>query len=52
ILQAAVGLYPDVPNGQTVIRPLPGAPLGAISVRGLRVAGQPYDISTPREVLA
>jgi glycogen debranching enzyme len=52
ILQAAVGLYPDVPGGQTAIRPLPGTPLGAISVRGLRVAGQPYDISTPRAVLA
>jgi glycogen debranching enzyme len=52
ILQAAVGLYPDVPGGQTAIRPMPNAPLGAISVRGLRVAGQPYDISTPREVLA
>jgi glycogen debranching enzyme len=52
ILQAAVGLYPDVPGGQTVIRPMPGAPLGAISVSGLRVAGQPFDISTPREVLA
>jgi glycogen debranching enzyme len=52
ILQAAVGLYPDVPGGQTVIRPMPNAPLGAISVRGLRIAGQPYDISTPREVLA
>jgi glycogen debranching enzyme len=51
ILQAAVGLYPDVPGGQTVIRPMPGAPLGAISVRGLRVAGQSYDIGTPREVL-
>jgi glycogen debranching enzyme len=47
ILQAAVGLYPDVPNGQMEVRPLPGSPLGAISVRGLRVAGQPYDISTP-----
>ncbi len=52
ILQAAVGLYPDVPGGQTVIRPMPGAPLGAISVQGLRVAGQSFDVSTPREVLA
>jgi glycogen debranching enzyme len=52
ILQAAVGLYPSVPSGHTVIRPLPGSPLGAISVRGLRVAGQPYDISIPREVLS
>jgi glycogen debranching enzyme len=47
ILQAAVGLCPDVPGGQTVARPLAGSPLGAISVRGLRVAGQPYDVSTP-----
>ncbi|PZG23172.1 amylo-alpha-1,6-glucosidase [Nonomuraea aridisoli] len=39
IVHAAVGLHPDVPAGRAVLRPLPGAPLGALSVRGLRVAG-------------
>lgn len=52
ILRAAVGLQPDVPNGQTTVRPLPGAPLGAVSVRGLRVADQPYAASTHPVVFA
>ncbi|MFC7586346.1 hypothetical protein ACFQYP_23325 [Nonomuraea antimicrobica] len=45
LLQAAVGLYPDVPGGRAVVRPLPGAPLGALAVRGLRVAGAPVDVA-------
>ncbi len=52
ILQAALGLYPDVPNGQTSLQPLPGTPLGAVSVRGLRLAGQPYAVSTYPGVFA
>ncbi|MFB9475810.1 glycogen debranching N-terminal domain-containing protein [Nonomuraea salmonea] len=45
ILHAATGLYPDVPAGRAVLRPLPGAPLGALSVRGLRVAGASVDVA-------
>nr|WP_206067639.1 glycogen debranching N-terminal domain-containing protein [Nonomuraea sp. FMUSA5-5] len=48
ILHAATGLYPDVPSGRTTLRPLPGAPLGALSVRGLRVAGSPVDVTIDR----
>ncbi|MFI6390451.1 glycogen debranching N-terminal domain-containing protein [Nonomuraea sp. NPDC050540] len=43
IVHAAVGLYPDVPGGRVLIRP--GAPLGALTVRGLRVAGAPVDVT-------
>ncbi|GII56648.1 amylo-alpha-1,6-glucosidase [Planotetraspora thailandica] len=39
IAHAAVGFHPDVPGGRVVVRPLEGAPLGAVSMRGLRVAG-------------
>ncbi|MFB4278691.1 glycogen debranching N-terminal domain-containing protein [Nonomuraea sp. MTCD27] len=48
VLHAAVGLYPDVPAGRAAIRPLPGAPLGALTVRGLRVAGAPVDVTVER----
>jgi hypothetical protein len=39
ILQAWLGLDPDVPNGVVRLRPLPDAPM----VKGLRIAGQPVD---------
>ncbi|MEV6983959.1 glycogen debranching N-terminal domain-containing protein [Sphaerisporangium sp. NPDC051017] len=39
IVQAALGLHPDVPRGTISLRPLPGAPLGAVTAKGLRVAG-------------
>lgn len=39
LLHAAVGVYPDVPAGRVEVRPLEGAPLGAVRVQGLRVAG-------------
>jgi glycogen debranching enzyme len=44
LLQAGVGLYPDVPAGRVALRPLAGPELGALSVRGLRVAGGPVDV--------
>ena len=39
IVHAAVGVYPDVPEGRVTLRPMAGAPLGAITVDGFRVAG-------------
>ena len=45
LLHAAVGLRPDVPAGTVAVSPLGGAPLGALSVRGLRVAGHPVDVT-------
>ncbi|MEO3862138.1 glycogen debranching N-terminal domain-containing protein [Acrocarpospora sp. B8E8] len=44
IAHAAVGFYPDVPGGRAVLRPLAGAPLGAVSVRGLRVGDAHVDV--------
>jgi hypothetical protein len=48
LLHAAVGLYPDVPGGKVLVRPLAGAPLGAVTVRGLRVAGADVTVSIDR----
>jgi glycogen debranching enzyme len=45
LLHAAVGLRPDVPGGTVAVTPLVGAPLGAVSVAGLRVAGEPVTVS-------
>jgi glycogen debranching enzyme len=44
LLQTTLGLYPDVPNNRVELRPLAGSPLGAVSARGLRIAGQPVDV--------
>ncbi|MCG5221105.1 glycogen debranching N-terminal domain-containing protein [Streptosporangium soli] len=48
LLHAAVGLYPDVPGGKVLLRPLAGTPLGAVTVRGLRVAGADVTVSIDR----
>ncbi|MCG5216181.1 glycogen debranching N-terminal domain-containing protein [Streptosporangium soli] len=48
IVHTAVGLHPDVPAGRVALRPLPGAPLGALSVRGLRVAGAEVEVAVDR----
>ncbi|SCL33512.1 Glycogen debranching enzyme (alpha-1,6-glucosidase) [Micromonospora pallida] len=45
LVQAAVGLYPDVPNGLVALRPLAGPELGAVAVSGLRIAGTPVDVA-------
>ncbi|SDJ36543.1 glycogen debranching N-terminal domain-containing protein [Nonomuraea jiangxiensis] len=45
IVHAALGLHPDVPAGQATLRPLAGAPLGALTVGGLRVAGGEVEVS-------
>jgi glycogen debranching enzyme len=44
VLQTALGLEPDVPAGELVVRPLPGAPLGALSAAGLRIGGRPVGV--------
>ncbi len=45
ILAAALGLEPDVPAGELRLRPMVGAPLGAITARGLRIGGRPVDVT-------
>jgi glycogen debranching enzyme len=48
ILQSALGLEPDVPAGQLVLRPMPDAPLGAIRALGLRIGGHVVDVTLDR----
>jgi glycogen debranching enzyme len=45
IVQAVLGLEPDVPAGTVRLRPPAGAPLGAIEVRGLRIGGESVDVA-------
>lgn len=49
VVHAALGLYPDVPEGRMLLRPLAGAPLGAVSAKGLRVAGAEVSAAVARE---
>jgi hypothetical protein len=42
LLQATLGLEPDVPAGRVRLRPLVGVP---VEVRGLRIGGRPVDVS-------
>ncbi|MDG4808432.1 glycogen debranching N-terminal domain-containing protein [Micromonospora sp. WMMD1120] len=48
LLQAAAGLYPDVPNGTVQLTPLAGPELGALHVANLRVAGAPVTVTVDR----
>ncbi|MFU8850553.1 glycogen debranching N-terminal domain-containing protein [Micromonospora sp. SL1-18] len=48
LLQAGVGLYPDVPGGRVQVRPLAGPELGALAAGGLRVAGAPVTVDVDR----
>ncbi|MFG2054977.1 glycogen debranching N-terminal domain-containing protein [Micromonospora sp. NPDC048930] len=49
LLQAGVGLYPDVPGGRVRLDPLAGPDLGALSAEGLRIAGTPVTVTVDRE---
>lgn len=44
LIAAIVGLRPDVPNGLLRVKPMHPSPVGALTVRGLRVAGEPFDV--------
>jgi glycogen debranching enzyme len=46
LLQAALGLEPDVPGGVVRLRPLDGEPLGAIRAGGLRIAGHEIEVTS------
>ncbi len=49
VLTAFLGLAPDVPAATIVVRPAASAPVGALRVRGLRVAGEPLEIALDRD---
>ncbi|MFD9724462.1 glycogen debranching N-terminal domain-containing protein [Streptomyces sp. NPDC059072] len=52
VLSAVVGIRPDAPAGTVALVPLPGAPLGALRLSGLRVAGEPFSVRISRLGLA
>ncbi|MFB7151746.1 glycogen debranching N-terminal domain-containing protein [Streptomyces virginiae] len=52
VLTALAGIRPDVPSGTVALVPLPGAPLGAIRLAGLRVSGEPFAVRVSRLGLA
>ncbi|RGC70070.1 Amylo-alpha-1,6-glucosidase [Micromonospora sp. MW-13] len=45
LLQAGVGLYPDVPAGRVLLAPLAGPELGTLAARNLRVADASVDVT-------
>ncbi|WP_411107451.1 glycogen debranching N-terminal domain-containing protein [Streptomyces sp. cmx-4-9] len=51
-LTALAGIRPDAPAATVALVPLPGAPLGALRLSGLRVAGQPFAVRISRLGLA
>ncbi|MFD3327843.1 glycogen debranching N-terminal domain-containing protein [Streptomyces sp. NPDC058701] len=48
VLTALVGIRPDAPAATVALAPLPGAPLGALRLSGLRVAGEPFTVRVSR----
>ncbi|MFJ4778822.1 glycogen debranching N-terminal domain-containing protein [Streptomyces sp. NPDC088762] len=48
VLTALAGIRPDAPAGTVALTPLPGAPLGALRLSGLRVAGEPFAVRVSR----
>lgn len=48
LLAALVGVRPDVPGGSVALRPLTGAPAGAVRWSGIRVAQQPFAVRVGR----
>ncbi|MEU6862853.1 glycogen debranching N-terminal domain-containing protein [Streptomyces sp. NPDC046876] len=47
-LVALAGIRPDAPAGTVALVPMPGAPLGALRLAGLRVAGEPFALRISR----
>ena len=45
LLAAVMGVAPDVPGATLAIRPMAPSPVGAVTVNGLRVAGEPLNLS-------
>ncbi|MFB7172673.1 glycogen debranching N-terminal domain-containing protein [Streptomyces sp. NPDC056254] len=52
VMTALAGIRPDAPAGTVALAPLPGAPLGAIRLAGLRVAGEAFAVRVSRLGLA
>ncbi|MEU1403782.1 glycogen debranching N-terminal domain-containing protein [Streptomyces sp. NPDC005728] len=52
VLTALAGIRPDAPARTVTLRPMQSAPLGGISLTGLRVAGAPFAVRVSRLGLA
>ncbi|MBG0852009.1 glycogen debranching protein [Streptomyces spinoverrucosus] len=52
LLTTLAGIRPDAPAGTITLRPLRSAPLGEITLNGLRVAGAPFSVRVSRLGLA
>ncbi|MEV6952913.1 glycogen debranching N-terminal domain-containing protein [Streptomyces sp. NPDC051183] len=48
VLSALAGIRPDAPAGTVALAPMPGAPLGALRLSGLRVSGEPFAVRISR----
>jgi glycogen debranching enzyme len=48
LVTALAGVRPDVPAGRVAVRPASTAPLGALELTGLRVAGEPFSVRVSR----
>ncbi|WP_405913525.1 glycogen debranching N-terminal domain-containing protein [Streptomyces sp. NBC_00963] len=48
LLTTLAGVRPDVPAGTVALRPMSSAPLGAIQLSGLSVAGEPFSVRVSR----
>ncbi|WP_328320051.1 glycogen debranching N-terminal domain-containing protein [Streptomyces sp. NBC_00388] len=48
LLASLAGIRPDVPSGTVALRPMSSAPLGAIQLSGLSVAGEPFSVRVSR----
>jgi hypothetical protein len=44
-VSALAGLDADVPGGTLGVSPLRPSPVGSLEVRGLQIAGQPFDVA-------
>ncbi|MFD7437714.1 glycogen debranching N-terminal domain-containing protein [Streptomyces sp. NPDC059861] len=52
LLTTLAGIRPDAPGGTVTLRPVRSAPLGEITLNGLRVAGAPFSVRVSRLGLA
>ncbi|MFJ4471599.1 glycogen debranching N-terminal domain-containing protein [Streptomyces sp. NPDC089424] len=52
LLTTLVGMRPDAPAGTVTLRPVRSAPLGEITLNGIRVAGAPFSVRVSRLGLA
>ncbi|GAA3294976.1 glycogen debranching N-terminal domain-containing protein [Streptomyces cinereospinus] len=52
LLTTLAGIRPDAPAGTVTLRPVRSAPLGEITLNGLRVAGAPFSVRVSRLGLA